>query len=136
MRRRNRYVGAMGELFRSLHEQGVYHNDLKDANILVRPDPSGDAEQFYLLDLEGIRRYRKLNRRRQIKNLVQLNRTLGKYLRATDKLRFLESYLGPSFSNRIDKRDWVASVRRQSDRLDRLQNIKVSSIAMAGNTAR
>jgi tRNA A-37 threonylcarbamoyl transferase component Bud32 len=135
MRRRNRFVGAIGELFRSLHERGVYHNDLKDANILVRPDSSA-AEQFYLLDLEGIRRYRKLNRRRQIKNLVQLNRTLGKYLRATDKLRFLESYLGPSFSNRIDKRDWVASVLRQSNRLDRLRNIKVSSIAMAGNAAR
>lgn len=136
IRRRKRFVGAIGELFRSLHQRGVYHNDLKDANILVRPDFSGSAEQFYLLDLEGIRRYRKLNRQRQIKNLVQINRTLGKYLRVTDKLRFLESYLGPSFSNRIDKRDWVASVRRQSDRLDRLQNIKVSSIAMAGNTAR
>jgi tRNA A-37 threonylcarbamoyl transferase component Bud32 len=136
IRRRNRFVGAIGELFRSLHQRGVYHNDLKDANILVRPDSSGGAEQFYLLDLEGIRRYRKLNRRRQIKNLVQINRTLGKYLRATDKLRFLESYLGPSFSNRIDKRDWVASVLRQSNRLDRLRNIKVSSIAMAGNTAR
>ena len=136
IRRRKRFVGAIGELFRSLHQRGVYHNDLKDANILVRPDFSDSAEQFYLLDLEGIRRYRKLNRQRQIKNLVQINRTLGKYLRVTDKLRFLESYLGPSFSNRIDKRDWVASVRRQSDRLDRLQNIKVSSIAMAGNTAR
>jgi Lipopolysaccharide kinase (Kdo/WaaP) family len=116
IRRRKRFVGAIGELFRSLHQRHVYHNDLKDANILVRPDFSGSAEQFYLLDLEGIRRYRKLNRRRQIKNLVQINRTLGKYLRVTDKLRFLESYLGPSFSNRIDKRHWVASVRRQSDR--------------------
>ena len=136
IRRRKRFVGAIGELFRSLHQRGLYHNDLKDANILVRPDFSDSAEQFYLLDLEGIRRYQKLNRRRQIKNLVQINRTLGKYLRVTDKLRFLESYLGPSFSNRIDKRDWVASVRRQSDRLDRLRNIKVSSIAMAGNTTR
>ena len=136
IRRRKRFVGAIGELFRSLHQRGVYHNDLKDANILVRPDFSDSAEQFCLLDLEDIRRYRKLNRQRQIKNLVQINRTLGKYLRVTDKLRFLESYLGPSFSNRIDKRHWVASVRRQSDRLDRLRNIKVSSILMAGNTAR
>ncbi len=136
IRRRNRFVGAMGKLFRSLHQRGVYHNDLKDANILVRPDSSGDAEQFYLLDLEGIRRYRKLNRRRQIKNLVQLNRTLGKYLRATDKLRFLESYLGPSFSNRIDKRDWVGSVLIRSHRLDRRRNIRVSSIEMAAKAAR
>src|SRR5215475_8191143 len=82
VRRRKRFIGAVGGLFRSLHQRDIYHNDLKDANILVRPDFSG-GEQLYLLDLEGIRRYRKLNRRRQIKNLVQLNRTLGKYLRAT-----------------------------------------------------
>ena len=134
IQRRKRFVGTVGGLFRSLHQRDIYHNDLKDANILVRPDSSG-GEQLYLLDLEGIRRYRKLNRRRQIKNLVQLNRTLGKYLKATDKLRFLESYLGPSFSNRIGKRDWVASVLRQSHWLDRRRNIKVSSLAMAGNAA-
>ena len=127
--RRKRFLQGIGELFRCLHQQNVYHNDLKDANILVQPEFSTGGEHFYLLDLEGIRRYRRLNRRRQTKNLVQLNRTLGKYLRATEKLRFLESYLGPSFSNRIDKRDWVVSVLRQSNRLDRLRNIEVSAIA-------
>jgi len=127
--RRKRFLQGIGELFRCLHQQNVYHNDLKDANILVQPEVSTGGEHFYLLDLEGIRRYRRLNRRRQTKNLVQLNRTLGKYLRATEKLRFLESYLGPSFSNRIDKRDWVVSVLRQSNRLDRLRNIEVSAIA-------
>jgi tRNA A-37 threonylcarbamoyl transferase component Bud32 len=127
--RRKRFLQGIGELFRCLHQQNVYHNDLKDANILVQPEFSTGGEHFYLLDLEGIRRYRRLNRRRQTKNLVQLTRTLGKYLRATEKLRFLESYLGPSFSNRIDKRDWVVSVLRQSNRLDRLRNIEVSAIA-------
>jgi tRNA A-37 threonylcarbamoyl transferase component Bud32 len=133
IRRRNRFLGALGELFRCLHKQDLYHNDLKDANILVRPDASGDAEHFYLLDLEGIRRYRKLNRRRQTKNLVQLNRTLGRYLRAADKLRFLEGYLGPAFSNRINKRNWVTRVLRESIRRDRRRNTEVSSITMAGN---
>ena len=133
--RRKRFLQGIGELFRCLHQQNVYHNDLKDANILVCPDSSTGGERFYLLDLEGIRRYRRLSRRRQTKNLVQLNRTLGKYLRATEKLRFLESYLGPSFSDRIDKRDWVASVLRQSSRLDRLRNIEVSPIAMPGKAS-
>ena len=134
-RRRKRFLQGIGELFRCLHQQDVYHNDLKDANILVRPDFSTAGEHFYILDLEGIRRYRKLNRRRQTKNLVQLNRTLGKYLRATEKLRFLESYLGPLFSNRIDKRDWVARVLKQSGRLERLRNIEVSPIAMPGKAS-
>jgi tRNA A-37 threonylcarbamoyl transferase component Bud32 len=135
IRRRNRFLRALGELFHCLHKQGLYHNDLKDANILVQPTVSGDTEHFYLLDLEGIRRYRKLNRRRQIKNLVQLNRTLGKYLRAANKVRFLEGYLGPAFSNRIDKKDWVTSILRQSSRLDRRRNTQGSSVAIAGNAA-
>jgi tRNA A-37 threonylcarbamoyl transferase component Bud32 len=120
--RRKRFLQRLGELFRSLHKQDVYHNDLKDANILVRSESDGGGEQFYLLDLEGIRRYRRLNRRRRTKNLVQLNRTLGKYLRMTDKLRFIESYLGTSSADRADKREWVATVLRQSKRLDRLRS--------------
>ena len=128
--RRKRFLQGMGELFRCLHKQDVYHNDLKDANILVRRDSRTGSEQFFLLDLEGIRRYRRLNRRRRSKNLVQLNRTLGKYVRRTDKLRFLESYFGPSFSDRADKREWVAGVLRQSSRLDRLRNIEISPMAM------
>jgi tRNA A-37 threonylcarbamoyl transferase component Bud32 len=125
-RRRREFLRELGELFASLHRQDVYHNDLKDANILVRRDASGSGEQFYLLDLEGIRRYRKLNRRRRIKNLVQLNRTLGKDLRATDKLRFLEGYLGPSFADRGEKESWVTRVLRQSQQFDRRRKNKAA----------
>jgi serine/threonine protein kinase len=135
VRKRKQFLRGMGELFRSLHEQDVYHNDLKDANILVRPNASGELEHFYLLDLEGIRRYRELNRRRRIKNLVQLNRTLGKYLRRVDKVRLLKTYLGPSFSNRTDKRSTIARVLRKSDRLDRVRNVKVSAVSITGNAA-
>jgi len=133
MRRRRRFLRELGALFNSLHQQNVYHNDLKDANILVRPDSSGRGELFYLLDLEGIRRYRKLNRRRRIKNLVQLHRTLGQYLRRPDKLRFLASYLGPLFSS--EARAWVRRVLRQSNKLERLRQVKISSVAITGNAA-
>jgi serine/threonine protein kinase len=127
MHGRRRFMRAMGELFRSLHKQGIYHNDLKDANIVVRADSNGGVERFYLVDLEGIRRYRRLNRRRQIKNLVQLNLSLGAYLRPTDKLRFLASYLGPLYASRIHKRNWVASVTGQSNRVGSQPKTKISS---------
>ncbi|HJU63266.1 MAG TPA: lipopolysaccharide kinase InaA family protein, partial [Candidatus Binatia bacterium] len=127
MRGRRRFMRGMGELFRSLHKQGIYHNDLKDANIVVRADSNGGTERFYLVDLEGIRRYRRLNRRRQVKNLVQLNLSLGAYLRPTDKLRFLVSYLGPLYSNRTHKRNWVARVTGQSNRVGSLPKTKISS---------
>jgi hypothetical protein len=132
---KRQFLKGLGELFRFLHERGVYHNDLKDANILVSSSFAGAADQFYLLDLEGIRRYRRLGRRRKIKNLVQLNRTLGKYVRLTDKARFLRSYLDGSLFSRTQKRDLISRVSKQSNRLDRLRAVRVSNVKIKRNAA-
>jgi len=134
-RQRRRFLRDMGVFFNSLHEQGLYHNDLKDANIVLSPDPEGEGTRFYLLDLEGVRRYRILNRRRRIKNLVQLHRTLGSYLRRPDKLRFLKGYLGPSFAHKTTQRQWVSAVLRQSEMLNGLRAMKHVSTGTAGNAA-
>lgn len=118
LRRRN-FLRALAGLFRSLHGKNIYHNDLKDANILVRAGQHHE-EGFYLLDLEGIREYRYLNRRRQVKNLVQLNRTMGKFLRRSEKLFWLQGYLGPTFHDRKERRAWVERTLRVSGRRDRI----------------
>lgn len=116
LRRRN-FLRALAGLFRSLHAKNIYHNDLKDANILVRAGQSHE-EGFYLLDLEGIRECRYLNRRRQVKNLVQLNRTMGRFLRRSEKLFWLQGYLGPTFYDRKERRAWVERTLRESGRRD------------------
>jgi serine/threonine protein kinase len=116
--RRRRFLGRLALTFQALHRQGVYHNDLKDANIIVVPDRDADAELFYLLDLEGTRRYSDLNLRRKIKNLVQLNHTLGRLLRRTEKMYFLKIYLGSSFISKPIRRRWVTAVVEQSRRRD------------------
>jgi serine/threonine protein kinase len=113
---RRRFLERLASIFETLHRRGVYHNDLKDANILVVPDE--EKMSFYLLDLEGVRLYPNLNHRRRIKNLVQLNRTLGRFIRRADKLYFLKVYLGPVFRNRLEKRRWVTEVVEQSRRRD------------------
>lgn len=114
---RRHFLESLASIFKTLHCRGVYHNDLKDANILVVPDQ--EKTLFYLLDLEGVRLYEKLNHRRRVKNLVQLNRTLGRLIRRSDKLYFLKVYLGPLFRNKIEKRRWVSEVMEQSRRRDR-----------------
>lgn len=119
LRRRQIFLKCLAGLFRSLHQANIYHNDLKDANILVCPGVKGEAESFYLLDLEGIRSYRHLNVRRRIKNLVQLNRTMGKLLRNTERLYWLKAYLGDAFSRRGERREWIRRVTEESDRGDR-----------------
>ncbi len=116
--RRRKFLKGLAMLFHSLHARDVYHNDLKDANILVVA-ARGELQSFFLLDLQGVRQYRKLSRRRRIKNLVQLNRTLGKYARRTERLYFLKCYFGQSFADRREKRYWVSRIIDQSKRTDR-----------------
>lgn len=118
---RQRFLAKLAALFASLHAEQIYHNDLKDANILVAGDQSGNDFQLFLLDLEGIKRYRSLSQKRRVKNLVQLNRTLGRYLRASEKLYFLKSYLGSGFAARPARRRWIDRVANESQRLDALK---------------
>ena len=115
-RRRRRFISGLALTFQALHRQGIYHNDLKDANIIVVPEKNG--EMFYLLDLEGTRRYADLILRRKIKNIVQLNDTLGRLLRRSEKMYFLKVYLDSSFSIKAVKRRWVTGVLDQSRRRD------------------
>jgi len=118
-RRRRGFLKRLANLFRSLHRVNIYHNDLKDANILVRADRGGESESFYLLDLEGIRRFRRLSARRKVKNLMQLNRTLGRFVRKIDKHFFLKCYLESIFHDRKEKRRWIRKVLEESQRRDR-----------------
>ena len=48
-----------------------------------------------LLDLERVQFRATLDDRRRTKNLVQLERTLGRAASRSDRLRFLCAYLGP-----------------------------------------
>lgn len=133
--RRRSFLQGLAKLFRSLHDRNIYHNDLKDANILVAPCSDSESEDFYLLDLEGIRSYRDLSQRRRVKNLVQLNRTFGRYLRWSAKLRFLKCYLGGAFSDRKVKRFWVKKILADSRRLDRRRVQRGLPIDLGDNAA-
>jgi tRNA A-37 threonylcarbamoyl transferase component Bud32 len=105
-KRRRSFLRNLAMLFRQLHGRGIYHNDLKATNILVKAS-GGDGESFYLLDLEGVRACRYLSQRRRVKNIVQLNRTLGRFLSKTEKLHLLRSYLSESFDDRREIRHWI-----------------------------
>ena len=117
-RRRGRraLARALGDLFRRLHAAGVYHRDLKDANILVRGPL--DTPECVLLDLEQVRLPTVLGRERRVKNLVQLARTLGRLASAGDRLRFLAAYLGAEGGTKA-RREWAASIGRAVARKDR-----------------
>jgi hypothetical protein len=117
--RRRNFLRRLAALFRCLHDRNIYHKDLKDGNILVVPGDEHRPEAFFLLDLEGIRRYRRLSWRRRINNLVQLNRTLGLYLRDVDKGVFADGYLSGIFADPGQKKRWITTVLRHSREKDR-----------------
>ena len=120
-RRRRVFLHTLGELFRTLHSRGIYHNDLKDANILAVPAGDSDQLTFYLLDLEGVRQYSSLSENRRSKNLVQLNRTLGRHLDAPQKLALLRAYLGEGYSDRQVRRGLITKVLEESHRVNAIK---------------
>jgi hypothetical protein len=108
---RRGFARALGELFARLHGAGVRHPDLKDANVLVRGTP--EAPAFVLLDLERVTVVPTVGRRRRVRNLVQLARTLGRLATGADRARFLAAYLTVSLGrapSRRERREWAAAV--------------------------
>lgn len=90
IREKRRFIRALARLFSKLHHEGIYHNDLKDYNILVRNDKGEPA--FFLLDLEGVRHFKKIPERRLIENLMQINRTIGRIMTNADRVAFIREY--------------------------------------------
>lgn len=117
-RRRARWAlaRALGALFRALHARGVYHADLKDVNILVRGAP--EQPELVLLDLERVTLGAAPSARRRTKNLVQLERTLGRLATRTDRWRILMAYVGPD-ADRGTRRAWAQRVLRAAARKER-----------------
>lgn len=115
-RARRALARALGTLFRDLHARGVYHADLKDVNILVRGD--AEAPELVLLDLERVTVGPTPSTRRRTKNLVQLERTLGRLASRTDRLRILAAYVG-SDASRAERRAWATRVLGAAARKER-----------------
>ncbi len=112
---RRAFSRALGAFFRSLHDAGVYHRDLKDVNILVGGALS--SPRFTLLDLERVRIGPEVSRRRRVNNVVHLARTLGTLASATDRARWLAAYLGDV--PRSERRAWARAILRAQRSKDR-----------------
>jgi tRNA A-37 threonylcarbamoyl transferase component Bud32 len=124
------FLRQLAGLFQALHAEQIYHGDLKDANILVAAQHSGRSISLFLLDLEGVRRYARLSQRRRVKNLVQLYRTLGRYLSPSQRLFFLKCYLGPLF---VDRRLKRRLIRRVLTVARHVEQLKARRTMIAGN---
>ncbi len=118
---RRLFLRELALFVRSFHAAGLYSGDLRDANLLVEEcdEQQGPRWRFCLVDLDRITYDPSLTLRRRVKNLVQLDRTLGRRARQTERLFFLYTYLGPPLPSAKQRRFWLEklqSMRRQKDR--------------------
>ena len=118
----------VARLVRDLHDRGVSHRDLKAVNVLVvrddsaRQDASAEpldhwpltASRVWLIDLVGVRRHRRLGRRRKVQNLARLHASFvsDPSLSRTDKLRFLRVYLRWGLHGSAGWKGWWREVAR------------------------
>ncbi len=86
-----REAEALGALLGRLHRCGVYHADCKACNVLV--ERGAEGPRFFLLDHDRVVFGREVERRRRVKNLVQLNTSLPRKVSASSRGRFLRAYL-------------------------------------------
>jgi glycosyltransferase involved in cell wall biosynthesis len=118
MRQRRIFLGALAEFLRSFHAAGLYAGDMRDANLLVEESAS-NSWRFYLVDLDRVLQLSSLDQRRRLKNLVQLERTLGRSLHASDRLFFLYHYFGMPLPPPQQRRRFIRQLLRLRNRKDR-----------------
>jgi tRNA A-37 threonylcarbamoyl transferase component Bud32 len=88
-------IRRAARLVQMMHDRGIWHRDLKAANILVQ-NLSGNNMHLYVTDLDGIRVQDTVRPAERIIDLARLNRSLitSPALSARDRHRFLQCYLG------------------------------------------
>lgn len=101
---------------RRLHESGLYSSDLQETNLML--DQGRDGLRIYFVDLDGFRRLGRVSWRRRERNLIQLDRSVGRFLSRAERLRFLYDYLGGR-PERDRARKLVGGLLKRSGRKER-----------------
>ncbi len=92
-RRRCVLSGIIADEIRRLHNSGIYTLDLQETNLMLSGS-DGTGWKIHFVDLEDFRRTSKVSMRRWMLNLVHLDRSIGRFLPRTQRLRFFYNYLG------------------------------------------
>jgi tRNA A-37 threonylcarbamoyl transferase component Bud32 len=111
---RVRLAERLGAYVRELHARGVYPQDLWMTNLIAARD--GGDWRWVLVDLDRVRVYRDVSARRRLKNVVQIDRSLGRLWTAEERQAFLAGYLGPVDREEFDR--WEARIATESRRKD------------------
>ena len=74
-----------------LEDHGLYHGDTKAGNLLLEEDAEGRRHYFWV-DLESLRPCSRTSEHRHMKNLIQLNGSIGTKISREDRMAFLAAF--------------------------------------------
>ena len=103
---RDSFLGGLARTVRRMHDRGVFHADLKAANVLVADG------RLQIVDLDRVRFSLDVPERDRIFNLAQLNASVTPPLTRTDRLRALRLYFGRCPSLWRNERRWIREIMR------------------------
>ncbi len=89
---RQKLAAALGIMTARLHDAGFLHEDFHPGNILVR-FPSEDEPELVMIDLDALRRRKRINWKVACQNLALLDHFFWLRSSRTDRYRFLKNYL-------------------------------------------
>jgi hypothetical protein len=102
-RSRRALLSTVAREVRRLHDAGLYTLDLQETNLMVQ-EHAGAPPRISFVDLEDFRRVRAVSWRRRLLNLVHLDRSIGRFLNRSARLRGLYDYLGADALDRAGRR--------------------------------
>lgn len=100
--RRRQISERVAREVRRLHDSGIYTRDLQETNLMLE---AADTQlKVYFVDLEDFRRMRRVSMRRRMRNLVHLDRSIGRFVSRSQRLRFFYNYMAGRPSPREARR--------------------------------
>ena len=91
IKRKRVFINDLAKTIGRMHNQNIFHYDLKTCNIMVKEkDKSFD---FIFLDFDKVSFEEEITIRKRVKNLTQMNLSTPGLITITDRLRFLKEYL-------------------------------------------
>jgi len=89
---RNAVGQQLFSLLNQLYDKGIYHGDTKASNLLVTDESDNDHRRFFWIDLESVQFGIKPMRYHILRNLVQLNGSIGRKLPREERIAFLHRF--------------------------------------------
>ena len=100
----------------ALHAAGCYTRDLQETNLML--EANSDELKVYFTDLEDFRWLPIVPWRVRLNNLIQLDRSIGRFVSRTHRLRFVYNYLG-SRADRSAMRWLIARLEKKRRRIEK-----------------